>query len=103
MKDIEKYRRHWIWWQDLSTLFTSFATILATWLVFMSLIEMEDMWPIAQSIVKFAASAGIVVLPVPIVILGIWIFILIVRRARGKLINQQLKKADIQNQVNKNT
>jgi len=96
--NLDEYRGRWLWWEDITTFFTLFITIFAVFSVCVSIDRTGKVY-IENSFIASAVDLGTNWLPIPLIIFGIWLIILIVLRARGKLKNQQIAKQGLISQL----
>jgi len=97
MDKYDKYRP-WIWWQDISTLFTVFATSFAMFSLLIAVGVGVDMDYIISPILHPIVNVGSVVALSICIIAFVWLIILVVMKARGTHINQKLQQQDFMTQ-----
>ncbi|MFH1662925.1 MAG: hypothetical protein ABH934_03295 [Chloroflexota bacterium] len=93
MDNLDKYKGRWLWWEDITTLFTIFITKFAVWSVCVSIDRGGKMY-LENTCFSTVVDLGTNWLPIPLLILGVWLLVLIILKARGKLKNQQIVEQD---------
>jgi len=99
MEKWEKYKNRWIWWQDISSFFTLFATSFAILSLLISIGDGGEMnyvlAPIIPTIVNLGSIGAVGICTITFV----WLIILVVMKAKGTHINQQIQRQDFMAQL----